>query len=81
MLFRKKKDRLGQYPSCNLLNNALRYLFQGDVTSNMLAIEEIMYAILKADGFFHESNFDNLVRYGKLSEEYRERLVFKNNIK
>lgn len=81
MLFRKKKDRLGQYPSCNMLNNALRYLFQGDVTSNMSAIEEIMYAILKADGFFYESNFDNLVRYGKLSEEYRERLVFKNNIK
>ena len=75
MLFRKKKDRLGQYPSCDMLNNAMRFLFEGDVTSNMRVIEEIMYAIIKADGFFHESNFDKLVYYGKLSEEHRERWV------
>ena len=77
MLFRKKKDPIGQYPSCDMLNNAMRFLFEGDVASNMKAIEEIMYAILKADGFFHENNFNNLVKYGKLREEYRERLVAK----
>ena len=75
MLFRKKKDRIGQYPSCNMLNNALRFLFEGDVDSNMKAIEEIMYAIIKAEGFFYESNFDKLVHYGKLNEEHRERWV------
>ena len=75
MLFRKKKDRIGQYPSFDMLNNALRFLFEGDVDSNMKAIEEIMYAIIKAEGFFYESNFDKLVHYGKLNEEHRERWV------
>ena len=79
MLFRKKKDRIGQYPSCDMLNNAMRFLFEGDVTSNMRAIEEIMYAIIKADGFFYESNFDKLVYYGKLNESCRERLVNTEN--
>lgn len=74
-MFRKKKDPIGQYPSCDMLNNALRFLFEGDVDSNMKAIEEIMYAIIKAEGFLYESNFDNLVRYGKLSKEHRERWV------
>ena len=79
MLFRKKKDRIGQYPSCDMLNNAMRFLFEGDVDSNMKAIEEIMYAIIKAEGFLYESNFDNLVRYGKINEEHRERLVNTEN--
>ena len=74
-MFRKKKDPIGQYPSCDMLNNALRFLFEGDVDSNMKAIEEIMYAIIKAEGFLYESNFDKLVHYGKLSEEHRERWV------
>lgn len=74
-MFRKKKDPIGQYPSCDMLNNALRFLFEGDVDSNMKAIEEIMYAIIKAEGFLYESNFDKLVHYGKLNEEHRERWV------
>ena len=35
----------------------------------------LVYAIIKADGFFYESNFDKLVYYGKLNEEHRERWV------
>ena len=41
----------GRYPSCDMLNNALRFLRDGE---NDLAIEEIIAAIDKADGYFHE---------------------------
>ena len=50
----KKKNALfGRYPSCDLLNNALRFLREGKTD---VAIEEIIFAIEKADGYFHEDN-------------------------
>lgn len=50
----KKKNALfGRYPSCSLLNNALRFLREGKTNE---AIEEIIFAIEKAGGYFHEDN-------------------------
>lgn len=50
----KKKNALfGRYPSCDLLNNALRFLREGKID---VAVEEIIFAIEKADGYFHEDN-------------------------
>lgn len=51
MLTKKKNAFFGRYPSCDLLNNALRFLKNGD-TDN--AISEIIFAIDKANGYFHE---------------------------
>lgn len=50
----KKKNALfGRYPSCDLLNNALRFLREGKID---VAVQEIIFAIEKADGYFHEDN-------------------------
>lgn len=51
MLTKKKNAFFGQYPSCDHLNNALRYLKDGDEDT---AILEIVFAIEKADGYFYE---------------------------
>ena len=50
---KKKNSVFGRYPSCDLLNNALRFLREGKVDA---AVEEIIFAIEKADGYFHEDN-------------------------
>ena len=48
----KKKNALfGRYPSCDMLNNALRFLNDGNIDA---ASEEIIFAIEKAGGYFHE---------------------------
>lgn len=48
----KKKNALfGRYPLCDMLNNALRFIHEGKIDS---ACEEIVFAIEKADGYFHE---------------------------
>lgn len=48
----KKKNALfGRYPSCDMLNNALRFIRDGQMEE---ACEEIIFAIEKADGYFHE---------------------------
>lgn len=50
---RKKNAFFGRYPCCDHLNNALRFLLRDD--KNVAhAIEEIYWAIIKADGYFHE---------------------------
>lgn len=51
MLTKKKNAFFGRYPSCDMLNNALRFLKNGDADN---AISEIIFAIEKADGYFHE---------------------------
>lgn len=53
MNIKKKNAVLGKYPSCDMLNNALRFLRDGNTDC---AIEEIIFAIEKADGYFHEDN-------------------------
>ena len=51
MFFKKKNNRFGKYPSCDMLNHAIRFLLDGKTEA---AIIEIIYAIEKADGYFHE---------------------------
>ncbi len=53
MNIKKKNTLFGRYPSCDLLNNALRFLREGNTDE---AIEEIIFAIEKAGGYFHEDN-------------------------
>ena len=53
MNIKKKNAVFGKYPSCDMLNNALRFLRDGNTDC---AIEEIIFAIEKADGYFHEDN-------------------------
>jgi len=57
MLTKKKNAVFGRYPSCDMLNNALRFLFDGDVDN---AIDEIVFAIYKADGYLHTDVDDKL---------------------
>ena len=48
----KKKNALfGRYPSCDMLNNALRFIHEGKIDA---ACQEIVFAIEKADGYFYE---------------------------
>lgn len=51
MFFKKKNARFGKYPSCDMLNNAIRFIRNGDTESAMM---EIIFAIEKADGYFYE---------------------------
>lgn len=51
MFFKKKNARFGKYPSCDMLNNAIRFIRDGDTES---ALMEIICAIEKADGYFYE---------------------------
>ena len=51
MRSKKKNALFGRYPSCDMLNNALRFIRDGQTET---ACEEIIFAIEKADGYFHE---------------------------
>ena len=55
--------RFAQYPSCDHLNCALNILLQNP-KSNMVAIEEICYAITKANGYFYDHIKEKLKAYG-----------------
>ena len=56
MIFKKRNAFFGRYPSCDLLNNALRFIFQDEeLSKNELdAASEIIHAIHKAGGYFHK---------------------------
>ena len=43
--------RFSEYSSCDLLNNALRFISKGEIE---WASEEIVFAIEKAGGYFHD---------------------------
>lgn len=51
MWFGRKKTQFGKYPSCDMLNNALRFIRDGKTEDAML---EIISAIEKAGGYFHK---------------------------
>ena len=51
MKTKRKNAFFGRYPSCDMLNNALRFLRDGNIDA---ACAEIVFAIDKADGYFHE---------------------------
>lgn len=52
---KKKNSLFGRYPSCDMLNNALRFLRNGNIDN---AITEIIFAIEKANGYFHDDNIE-----------------------
>lgn len=54
---KKKNSYFGRYPSCDMANNALRFLIQNNVEA---AFEEIVHSISKADGYFHEDIVDEV---------------------
>lgn len=51
MFFKKKNARFGKYPYCDMLNNAIRFIRDGNTE---LALIKIIHAIEKADGYFHD---------------------------
>lgn len=51
-MFTKRRNAVfGRYPCCDLVNNAIRHILHGE---NDSAIEELLQAIMKADGYVHE---------------------------
>ena len=66
MNVKKKNALFGRYPSCDMLNNALRFLRKGKTD---VAIEEIIFAIEKAGGYFHEDNVQMVTDAKKRWEE------------
>lgn len=48
---KKKNAVFGRYPCCDLINNAIRYILNGNTDS---AIEELLQAIWKSGGYLHE---------------------------
>lgn len=51
-MFTKRRNAVfGRYPCCDLVNNAIRHILHGE---NDSAIEELLQAIWKADGYVHE---------------------------
>ena len=61
--FNDHNYRLSQYPSCDHLNCALNILLQNPM-KNRVAIEEICYAIVKADGYFYDHVKEKLIEHG-----------------
>lgn len=57
MRTKKKNALFGRYPSCDMLNNALRFLREGKTDCAMC---EIIFAIDKADGYFHDDNLETV---------------------
>ena len=58
-VFRSRKP-LGEYPACEHLNVALRYLLDS-ADENRIPIEEIVYAISKSNGYFFDDVKNELV--------------------
>lgn len=58
MITKRRNAVFGRYPCCDLVNNAIRSILHGD---NDSAIEELLQAIWKADGYVHE-DLENDVR-------------------
>lgn len=67
MRIKKKNALFGQYPSCVLLNNALRFIHDGKIDA---ASSEIVFAIEKAGGYFHE---DVVPIVEEIRRKWRER--------
>lgn len=51
MIVKKRNALFGRYPSCDMLNNALRFLREGKINE---ACSEIVFSIDKANGYFHD---------------------------
>ena len=64
-MLRKKKSLYGQYPSNDLLNNAIRAIL---ADRPILAIDEIVHAISKADGQLHKDVKEQLLAKGIMTD-------------
>lgn len=53
MRTKKRNALFGRYPSCDMLNNALRFLLRNEEHDREHAMAEIIAAIHKADGYIH----------------------------
>ena len=51
MKTKKKNALFGRYPCCDLVNNAIRFILEGDTDE---AIEELWFAIHQAGGYVHD---------------------------
>lgn len=51
MLTKKKNAIWGRYPCCDMVNSAIRHILSGKPD---YAVEELLQAIWKADGYLHE---------------------------
>lgn len=58
-------DNIGSYPSCDMVNNAIRYILKDGDTDK--AVSELVFAIQKADGYLHE-DIKELLNNNKQSE-------------
>ena len=67
MKSKKKNALIGRYPSCDMLNNALRFIRDGKID---IACQEIVFAIEKADGYFHE---DIIPFITDIKEDYKRK--------
>lgn len=65
MRTKKRNALFGRYPSCDLLNNALRYLLRNNGPDWEHAMEEIITAIHKADGYIHADIADEVESFNK----------------
>lgn len=59
----KKRKMLGEYPACDHLNIALTKLLK-NAGENRVAIEEILYAITKSNGYLYDQVKDALLEKG-----------------
>ena len=55
----RKRNAFGAYPACDRLNIALRKLLDS-ADDNRVAIEEILYAISKSNGYIYDDVRDAL---------------------
>ena len=51
MLTKKRNAVFGRYPCCDMVNNAIRFILNGEADC---AIEELLQAIWKSDGYVHD---------------------------
>ena len=57
----RKRKPYGEYPACDHLNIALRKLLES-ADENRVAIEEIVYAITKSNGYIYDDVKDALTK-------------------
>ena len=73
MRTKKRNALFGRYPSCDMLNNALRFLLRNNGPDREHAMEEIIMAIQKADGYIHADIADEVESFNeRYWEKYRD---------
>ena len=69
----RRRNPYGEYPACSHLNVALRKLLDR-ADENRVAIEEIVYAITKSNGYIHDDvknalAKNNILWYGERKDK------------